>query len=122
MAAQIIPICKPIASERSTVRDEDGVVVFAMPAVEVHADPWGFSCLLWRPASTDAQRLRHCRLAVRNGMAEGFLLYGDAARVREGEMLSLRVLRLGKEYWAKWGSMARAMMPGRFASAAGACL
>lgn len=122
MAAQIIPICKPISSDRSGVRDEDGVVVFAMPAAGVHADPWGFSCLLWRPASSDAQRLRHCRLAVRNGMAEGFLLYGDAARAREGEMLSLRVLKLGKEYWAKWGAMARAVMPRRFASAAGARL
>ena len=122
MTAQIIPICKQIPSDRSGVRDEDGVVVFAMAAGEVRSDPWGFSCLLWRPASTDAQRLRHCRLAVRNGMAEGFLFYGGAARAREGEMLSLRVLKLGKEYWAKWGSVACAMMPRRFASGAGARL
>ena len=122
MAAQIIPIRKLTSSDLSGVRDEDGVVVFAMPAAEVHADPWGFSCLLWRPASRDTERLRHCRLAVRNGMAEGFLLYGDAAQAREGEMLSLRVLRLGKEYWAKWGSVARAMMARQCSSGAGARL
>lgn len=111
MPAQIIPMCNGTVSSRSAVRDEDGVVVFAMPAALVRVDDCGFSCLLWRPASSDLERLRHCRLAVLNGMAEGFLLYGDAPKSRQREMLSLRVLKLGKEYWARWGDMARVAVP-----------
>jgi len=118
MSARIIPMFRGTRD----VRDDDGVVVFAMRAAEVRVDDWGFSCLLWRPASSDEARLRHCRLAVRNGMAEGFLLYGNAVRRREREMLSLRVFKLGKEYWAKWGGMATGLAPQRCALAVGARL
>lgn len=109
------------ARSRSGVRDCDGMVVFAIQAGQVRADDWGLSCLLWTPAApravasdvaTDAEILRHCRLAVRRGMAEGFLLYDedpDATR-REG-MLSLRVVRAGREYWARWGHSMRSALP-----------
>ena len=115
------------ARSRSGVRDCDGMVVFAMHAGEVRVDDWGLSCLLWAPASpramaaddaTEAEMLKHCRLALRRGMAEGFLLYNDDpdATRREG-MLSLRVVRAGREYWARWGHSVRAQLPRATASA-----
>jgi len=109
------------ARSRSGVRDHDGVVVFAMEMAQVRVDDWGCSCLLWAPASRcapaapdragDAERLRHCRLARRYGMAEGFLVYGDETTVRREGTLSLRVLKVGKEYWAKWGCVSRNLLP-----------
>jgi hypothetical protein len=109
------------ARSRSGVRDYDGVVVFAMAAREVRSDHWGFSCLLWAPAAhaaaaaadraSDLETLRHCRLAIRSGIAEGFVLYGDDAPARREEMLSLRVKKAGQEYWARWGDIARAVLP-----------
>lgn len=115
MSARIIPIRKPALPD---------AVVFAMQAQDVQADAWGFSCLLWGPACKDPERLRHCRLAVRQGMAEGFLLYGEGEgeSASEGELLSLRVLKRGKEYWAKWGGMARNIVPQGRERAAGASL
>jgi hypothetical protein len=115
MEARIIPI-RNGAPSRSSVREDDGVVVFAMPAALVRVDGCGFSCLLWAPVSNDLERLRHCRLAVRDGMAEGFLLYGEAAKACEEEMLSLRILKVGKEYWARWGDRARDVVPPQYAS------
>ena len=110
----------------SGLRSDDGVVVFAMPASEVRSDDWGFSCLLWAPVARGmrdlrscAERLAHCRLAVRDGMAEGFLVYGDAMAGRADEALALRVVKAGREYWAKWGSAARAMAPAQALCAAG---
>lgn len=115
---------------RSGLRSDDGVVVFAMLASQVQSDDWGFSCLLWAPASraarvaldppSHAERLAHCRLALLDGMAEGFLTYGDAAAAPAGEALALRVVKAGSEYWAKWGSAARAMPRARSACAASA--
>jgi len=109
------------ARSRSGVRDSDGMVVFAMFAAEVRVDDWGLSCLLWAPATpravacdaaAEAEMLRHCRLAVRLSMAEGFLLYQDDpdATRREG-VLALRVVRSGREYWARWGHSVRAQPP-----------
>ena len=115
MAAQIIAI-RNDAPSRSGVREEDGVVVFAMPAAAVLVDDAGFSCLLWAPASNDLETLRHCRLAIRNGMAEGFLLYGEAVSACHGEMLSLRIVKVRQEYWARWGGMARDIVPQQCAS------
>jgi len=113
MAAQIIPMWN---AAHSRVRDDDGVVVFAMPAARVRVDDWGCSCPLWVPgrrearvvAASDLERLRHCRMALRQGMAEGFVL--DAGEVPAGqrEILSLRVIKTGQEYWARWGCAARA--------------
>lgn len=106
------------ARSRSGVRSDDGVVVFAMPANAVRVHDWGCVCPLWVPAdgvdegtlnrAVNEEVLEHCGLAVRHGGAEGFLVYGDASLAHASEILALRVVKLGKEYWAKWGAAARA--------------
>lgn len=52
--------------------------------------------------------LRHCKLAVQHGVAEGFLLGKHHAPMECQELLALRVLKVGREYWAKWGHAVRA--------------
>ena len=133
MASQVFSMCNSAASRalafqqqgvtlqfparsRSGVRD-DGVVVFAIPAAEVRRDDWGFSCLLWTPASSDLERLEHCRLAQRCGIAEGFMLYRDDAAPGRGGMLALRVVKVNEEFWARWGHAARAESPRGWAGA-----
>jgi hypothetical protein len=118
------------ARSRSGVRNDDGMVVFAMAAMAVHVDEWGCTCPLWLPAhsaeeegvdrdrAVSEELLEHCRIAMRQGLAEGFLLYGDAALARASEVLALRVVKAGKEYWAKWGAVARAEPPRHHACAA----
>lgn len=109
---------KSPALSRSGVREHDGMVVFSIAAAEVRTDDWGCSSPLWRPLSHDEEALQHCRLAVRRGMAEGFLIYADIA-AKDGEgMLALRVVKAGAEYWARWGHGARAVL--RRCSATGA--
>ena len=108
------------ALSRSGVRSEDGMVVFAMPKARVRVNDWGCSCLLWVPSDADAgrktdfesglERLQHCRLAIRHGVAEGFLLDGDVAPATESEALALHVVKAGGEYWATWGAVARAQI------------
>jgi hypothetical protein len=103
---------------RSGVRGDDGMVVFAIPRARVHVNDWGCSCPLWLPSDAgpgrgedDAgglERLQHCRLAIRHGEAEGFLLDGDVAPAAQSEALALRVVKAGAEYWATWGTVARA--------------
>jgi hypothetical protein len=104
------------AHSRSGVRNDDGIVVFAMPAAAVRMDEGGWLCPLWRPAGRAGEEaldrasdevLEHCRLAVRHGLAEGFLLYGDASLARASELLALRVVEAGAEYWAKWAASER---------------
>lgn len=102
---------------RSGLRDGDGVVVFAMPQSRVRVNDWGCSCPLWLPSDASAgrdvdvainrERLQHCRLAVRHGVAEGFLLDGHDVPAAPGEVLSLNVVKVGAEYWATWGGVAR---------------
>ena len=110
---------------RSGVREEDGMVVFAMSVKRVSVDAWGCSCLLWTPsnrATDDAltmEVLRHCKLAVQHGVAEGFLLGEDQAPVGGQELLGLRVVKVASEYWARWGSAARAEHSRRKASSRG---
>ena len=80
---------------RSGVRDDDGMVVFAMPAAAVRIDERGCLCPLWLPADhagedeqdreLSEELLEHCRLAVHHGLAEGFLLYGDASLARASD-------------------------------------
>lgn len=99
------------------VRCDDGAVVLALWAGDILADDQGCSCLLWAPAIargwTDGvsrqERLDHCRLAVLHGGAEGLLVCGDAALVDPDIILALRVVKLGDEYWAKWGSAVRTL-------------
>ena len=105
---------------RSGVRSDDGMVVFAMPRAQVRVNDWGCSCPLWLPSDADLgrgtdgssglERLQHCRLAVRHGEAEGFLLDGDVAPATLSEALALRVVKAGAEYWAMWGAVARAQV------------
>ena len=52
--------------------------------------------------------LQHCRIALIHGMAEGFLIHGDEAPSGREELLSLRVIKTGEDYWARWGCVARA--------------
>ena len=93
---------------RSGVRDYDGMVVFAMPADRVSVDAWGCSCRLWAGSNRLLDTLRNCRLAMEHGVAEGFLIDRDQAPIEPPELLSLRVVKVGTEYWARWGSAARA--------------
>ena len=103
---------------RSGVRGDDGMIVFAMPRARVRVDDWGSSCPLWIPSGagprgemerpSGLERLQHCRLAMRHGLAEGFLLDADDAPETPSEALALRVIKAGDEYWAIWGATARA--------------
>lgn len=116
------------ARSRSGVRNDDGMVVFAMPAHAVRIDECGCLCPLWLPADRAGEDerdreiseevLEHCRLAVHHGLAEGFLLYGDASLARASELLALHVVKTGTEYWAKWGAAALAELPRQQAGAA----
>lgn len=112
-------IVKFPALSRSGVREHDGMVVFAISAAEVRTDDWGCSSPLWRPLSRDEEVLEHCRLAVRRGMAEGFLIYADHASQGGEGMLSLRVVKAGAEYWARWGHGARAVLQRSSSTGAG---
>lgn len=101
----------------SGVRSEDCTVVFAMRAAEVQIDGAGCSCLLWGAASArgpewldeegNCERLEHCRLAVRQGSAAGFLVYGKYAPMSPEPELVLHVVQTGEGYWAKWGPVTR---------------
>lgn len=99
---------------RSGVREEDRMVIFAMPIGRVRVDAWGCSCLLWASCkrslddALSGETLRHCRLAVQHGVAEGFLLDTDQAPIERQELFGLRVAKVGTEYWARWGNAARA--------------
>lgn len=105
---------------RSGVRSDDGMIVFAMPKAQVRVNAWGCSCPLWIPSDAGVrqdmerpsglERLQHCRLAVRHGAAEGFLLDGHDAPVTPSEALTLRVIKTGEEYWATWDATARAQV------------
>jgi hypothetical protein len=116
------------ARSRSGVRDDDGMVVFAMPARAVRIDEGGCLCPLWLPADRPGEEgfdraiseeiLEHCRLAEHHGLAEGFLLYGDASLARASELLALHVVKSGVEYWARWGAAALAELPRRQACGA----
>lgn len=108
------------ARSRSGLRDGDGAVVFAMPQSRVRVNDWGCSCPLWLPSDAGAgremdaaisrERLQHCKLAVRLGMAEGFLLDAHDVPAAPTEVLSLHVTKVGAEYWATWGGVARARL------------
>lgn len=103
---------------KSGVREEDGIVVFAMACERVSVDAWGCSCLLWTSSNREShdalclETLRHCKLAVQQGVAEGFLLDRNQAPVEGPELLALRVVKIGTEFWARWGTSARAQRSG----------
>jgi len=105
----------------------DGAVVVGIPANEVKSSKKGDSYLLWAPNDEKdvnpwsdtpggQERLEHCRIAHERGAAEGLLTYskrvasgaaiGDeetsAPRVDAETTLSLRVEKVGEQYWAHW--------------------
>lgn len=101
----------------SGVREDDGVVVVAIRATDVQVHDWGCSCLLWCPAprcgeeierASHQERFEHCLLAVRLGTAEALVAYGQDAAFNAGEVIAMSVVKIGDQYWATWGSVARA--------------
>jgi hypothetical protein len=95
------------------LRGCDGTVVVAIPEADVVTSAGGSRCLLWTPVIGARptgmilhERLAHCRLALRLGLADGLLVARDGADVQRGQVLSLRVERRGADYWALWGSPA----------------
>ena len=113
----------------SGVRKSDGTVVMTIWAKSVESGDGTCSYLLWapnvdgsRPWSDKAagrERLEHCRLALKQGGAEGLLVYGerleghlpeDKARTVQGvdpeKVLRFKVEARGEEYWAVWGRKA----------------
>jgi hypothetical protein len=105
------------ARSRSGIRWDDGAVVIAIEESDVHASADGFCCRLWAPISETRkapvdwpsmkERLEHCRLAARHGGADGLLIH-KGALVEADFVLTLHVARRGPEYWASWGTSARA--------------
>jgi hypothetical protein len=118
-----------VDSSWSGVRNADGVVVFSVWAAAVVSGEGGCSCLLWAPNIDGSrpwsdmpggkERLEHCQLALRQGGAEGLLVYGEAldghlpeekARTVYGVdpqlVVQLRVEQRGSDYWAVWGAKA----------------
>lgn len=113
----------------SGVRKSDGTVVMTIWAKGVESGDGACRYLLWapnvdgsRPWSDKAagrERLEHCRLALKQGGAEGLLVYGerleghlpeDKARTVQGvdpeTVLRFKVEAHGEEYWAVWGRKA----------------
>lgn len=105
------------SSSWSGVRGDDGMVLFAVRAEDVIVDGDGSRCLLWAPDWTQAgpaagaERLEHCMLALRHGQAEGMLAFANGSQIDPTNILSMRVERHRREYWAKWGSAACPMPP-----------
>ena len=101
------------ADSWSGVRAADGTVVFALAADQVRADGHGYLTLLWTPARRAAagtierassdERLEHCRLALSQGRAEGFVIRGRQVAA-DMERLPLRIVASGEKYWARWTS------------------
>ena len=113
----------------SGVRKSDGVVVMSLWASSVRSNEGGCSQLLWAPNVDGSrpwsdmpggkERLEHCQLALRQGGAEGLLVYGEPldghlpeekARTVYGVdpqlVVQLRVEQRGAEYWSVWGAKA----------------
>jgi hypothetical protein len=116
-AQQGVTLAYP-ARSWSGVREEDGAVVIAVREGEVQSAFDGFRCLLWSPVIEGAtewvdrpikqERLAHCRRAMSHGGADGLMVAGSRAEVERGFVLSLRVEKIGAEYWAFWGSASTA--------------
>lgn len=105
----------------SGVRGDDGMVVFVLCAEDIINDSEGARCLLWAPGGDDSaarrERLEHCIRALRHGQAEVLLAFARGAQVDSSVALAVRVERHRREYWAKWGSASRVIMPAANAAA-----
>ncbi len=118
-----------VDSSWSGVRRSDGVVVISVWAGAVLSSEGGCGCLLWAPnvdgarpwsdSTAGKERLEHCEIALKQGGAEGLLVYGEPldghlpeerARTVYGVdpqlVVQLRVECRGAEYWAVWGGKA----------------
>jgi len=121
-------VLKSAVHSTSGIRHHDGIIVFAMAVVRVRFDAWGCSCLLWTVQdhlvddAGSTERLRHCRLALQQGVAEGFLLGKNSTPLEHAELLTFRVVRCAQEYWARWSQAARAEIAGAGADGVGARL
>jgi hypothetical protein len=111
----------------SGTRREDGTVVIAIREHDVQVLVGGFSCLLWTPVIESAtewvdrpskhERLEHCRLAYMHARASGLMVYAGSGDVERDAVLALRVEKSRGEYWATWGTAARASrLPHRVSS------
>jgi hypothetical protein len=111
------------------VRQEDGVVVLAIPFEELQKSETGHSTLLWAPNVNGShpwaekpgglERLEHCRAALERGSAEGILVYAKTEDAAPGEkpaiadgvdadnVLNLKIEKRGEEYWATWADIRR---------------
>lgn len=110
----------------SGIRKSDGAVVISLWADAIDSTKGACSYLLWAPNVAGSrpwsdqpagkERLKHCKLVVDGGRAEGVLVYGetlegylpeDRTRSVHGVdpevVLQLEVERRGEEYWAFWG-------------------
>jgi hypothetical protein len=116
---------------RGGVRQSDGTVVLTLWAEDVQAANGASHYLLWAPNVEGSrpwsdtpggqERLEHCRLAAQGDRTEGLLVYGErmqgslpddkALSVHGADpdtVLTLRVEKRAKEYWATWGGRANA--------------
>lgn len=115
--AQGVALTHPRRSWSGT-RHVDGSVVLAIREHDVQTHAAGFSCLLWAPViegatewvdrPTKRERLQHCRLAYMHGQASGLIVHAGSGAVERGAVLTLRIDKRLREYWATWGSSARA--------------
>jgi hypothetical protein len=113
----------------SGVRKSDGKVVMALWASAVVSSEGGCSHLLWAPnmkgsrpwsdMAAGKERLEHCKQALKDGGAEGLLVYGELLDGHLAEhkarsvygvdpelVVQFRVEQRGDEYWAVWGKKA----------------
>lgn len=113
----------------SGVRKSDGAVVMMLWAGAVQSKEGGCCYLLWAPnvdgarpwseTAAGKERLEHCRLALKQGKAEGLLVYGERlddhlpehkARSIHGVdpevVVHLQLEQHGEQYWAVWGRKA----------------
>jgi hypothetical protein len=111
------------------LRTSDGAVVLALWADAIETENGGCRYLLWapnvggsRPWSDQPggrERLEHCQRALKLGVAEGLLVYGErcAGHIPEDKaytvlgvdpetVLRFAVEKRGEEYWATWGRKA----------------
>jgi hypothetical protein len=103
----------------------DGAVLMGIAEEDVRRDEDGERYLLWAPNNDlsrpwsdtpgGLERLQHCRIALERGAAEGLLTYSKRAAAAGAEepgddgpalradakLLSLRVEKLGEEYWGR---------------------
>ena len=102
------------ARSRSGVREEDGMVVFAMPVERVRSTHGvaasccglaAIACAMTRSA------WRRCTIAdspFSTASPRAFCSAGTTRQWSVRELLALRVVKVGREYWAKWGHAVRA--------------